>query len=105
MQAGSSLQKQQTGTRTLVFGLQADCFVFVLQRSPEFNDFLRKALDKNVDNRWSSVQLLQVSRPSFASCTVISQYANSYTASSVCHTSALKPDHVFFFFLTNIPLY
>ncbi|XP_070697438.1 STE20-like serine/threonine-protein kinase isoform X2 [Pempheris klunzingeri] len=27
--------------------------------SPEFNDFLRKALDKNVDNRWSSVQLLQ----------------------------------------------
>uniref|UniRef100_A0A4W6CWM9 non-specific serine/threonine protein kinase n=1 Tax=Lates calcarifer TaxID=8187 RepID=A0A4W6CWM9_LATCA len=27
--------------------------------SPEFNDFLRKALDKNVDNRWGSVQLLQ----------------------------------------------
>uniref|UniRef100_H3D722 non-specific serine/threonine protein kinase n=2 Tax=Tetraodon nigroviridis TaxID=99883 RepID=H3D722_TETNG len=27
--------------------------------SPEFNDFLRKALDKNVDNRWSSIQLLQ----------------------------------------------
>uniref|UniRef100_I3IV69 non-specific serine/threonine protein kinase n=1 Tax=Oreochromis niloticus TaxID=8128 RepID=I3IV69_ORENI len=27
--------------------------------SPEFSDFLRKALDKNVDNRWSSVQLLQ----------------------------------------------
>ncbi|XP_029690954.1 STE20-like serine/threonine-protein kinase isoform X1 [Takifugu rubripes] len=27
--------------------------------SPEFNDFLRKALDKNVDNRWSSVQLIQ----------------------------------------------
>ncbi|XP_035519403.1 STE20-like serine/threonine-protein kinase isoform X3 [Morone saxatilis] len=27
--------------------------------SPEFNDFLRKALDKNVDNRWSPVQLLQ----------------------------------------------
>ncbi|XP_040905779.1 STE20-like serine/threonine-protein kinase isoform X2 [Toxotes jaculatrix] len=27
--------------------------------SPEFNDFLRKALDKNVDNRWSAVQLLQ----------------------------------------------
>nr|XP_046257142.1 STE20-like serine/threonine-protein kinase isoform X2 [Scatophagus argus] len=27
--------------------------------SPEFKDFLRKALDKNVDNRWSSVQLLQ----------------------------------------------
>lgn len=27
--------------------------------SHEFNDFLRKALDKNVDNRWSSVQLLQ----------------------------------------------
>ncbi|XP_030604128.1 STE20-like serine/threonine-protein kinase isoform X2 [Archocentrus centrarchus] len=27
--------------------------------SPEFSDFLRKALDKNLDNRWSSVQLLQ----------------------------------------------
>ncbi|KAM4730538.1 STE20-like serine/threonine-protein kinase isoform 2-T2 [Anableps anableps] len=27
--------------------------------SPEFNDFLRRALDKNVDNRWSSTQLLQ----------------------------------------------
>uniref|UniRef100_A0A3Q2W483 non-specific serine/threonine protein kinase n=1 Tax=Haplochromis burtoni TaxID=8153 RepID=A0A3Q2W483_HAPBU len=27
--------------------------------SPEFSDFLRKALDKNVDNRWSTVQLLQ----------------------------------------------
>ncbi|MEQ2158471.1 hypothetical protein GOODEAATRI_012638 [Goodea atripinnis] len=28
-------------------------------RSPEFIDFLRRALDKNVDNRWSSMQLLQ----------------------------------------------
>ncbi|XP_056250526.1 STE20-like serine/threonine-protein kinase isoform X2 [Seriola aureovittata] len=27
--------------------------------SSEFNDFLRKALDKNVDNRWGTVQLLQ----------------------------------------------
>uniref|UniRef100_A0A3Q2NQS6 non-specific serine/threonine protein kinase n=1 Tax=Fundulus heteroclitus TaxID=8078 RepID=A0A3Q2NQS6_FUNHE len=27
--------------------------------SSEFNDFLRRALDKNVDNRWSSTQLLQ----------------------------------------------
>uniref|UniRef100_A0A7N8X264 non-specific serine/threonine protein kinase n=1 Tax=Mastacembelus armatus TaxID=205130 RepID=A0A7N8X264_9TELE len=27
--------------------------------SPEFRDFLRKALDKNVDNRWNAVQLLQ----------------------------------------------
>ncbi|KAL4625026.1 serine/threonine-protein kinase 10-like isoform X1 [Arapaima gigas] len=27
--------------------------------SPEFKDFLRKALDKNVDNRWSTAQLLQ----------------------------------------------
>ncbi|XP_027862299.1 STE20-like serine/threonine-protein kinase isoform X2 [Xiphophorus couchianus] len=27
--------------------------------SPEFNDFLRRALDKNVDNRWNSTQLLQ----------------------------------------------
>uniref|UniRef100_A0A671WF31 non-specific serine/threonine protein kinase n=1 Tax=Sparus aurata TaxID=8175 RepID=A0A671WF31_SPAAU len=27
--------------------------------SPEFNDFLRKSLDKNVDNRWGPVQLLQ----------------------------------------------
>ncbi|XP_056148269.1 STE20-like serine/threonine-protein kinase isoform X2 [Lampris incognitus] len=27
--------------------------------SPEFNDFLRKALDKNVDNRWGPTQLLQ----------------------------------------------
>uniref|UniRef100_A0A8C5HXR8 non-specific serine/threonine protein kinase n=1 Tax=Gouania willdenowi TaxID=441366 RepID=A0A8C5HXR8_GOUWI len=27
--------------------------------SPEFNDFLRKALDKNVDNRWNATQLLQ----------------------------------------------
>ncbi|XP_044071318.1 STE20-like serine/threonine-protein kinase isoform X3 [Siniperca chuatsi] len=27
--------------------------------SPEFSDFLRKALDKNVDNRWSTLQLLQ----------------------------------------------
>uniref|UniRef100_A0A8C8DPD2 non-specific serine/threonine protein kinase n=1 Tax=Oryzias sinensis TaxID=183150 RepID=A0A8C8DPD2_9TELE len=27
--------------------------------SPEFSDFLRKALDKNVDNRWSPLQLLQ----------------------------------------------
>lgn len=29
-------------------------------RSPEFNDFLRKALDKNVDRRWCTAQLLQV---------------------------------------------
>ncbi|XP_041960651.1 LOW QUALITY PROTEIN: STE20-like serine/threonine-protein kinase [Alosa sapidissima] len=27
--------------------------------SPEFSDFLRRSLDKNVDNRWSPVQLLQ----------------------------------------------
>ncbi|XP_077350778.1 STE20-like serine/threonine-protein kinase isoform X2 [Festucalex cinctus] len=27
--------------------------------SPEFNDFLRRALDKNVDNRWGPLQLLQ----------------------------------------------
>ncbi|TRY65945.1 hypothetical protein DNTS_012349, partial [Danionella cerebrum] len=27
--------------------------------SPEFSDFLRHALDKNVDNRWSTAQLLQ----------------------------------------------
>ncbi|XP_037535878.1 STE20-like serine/threonine-protein kinase isoform X2 [Nematolebias whitei] len=27
--------------------------------SPEFNDFLRRALDKNVDNRWNAVLLLQ----------------------------------------------
>ncbi|XP_008427587.1 STE20-like serine/threonine-protein kinase isoform X3 [Poecilia reticulata] len=27
--------------------------------SPEFNDFLRRSLDKNVDNRWNSTQLLQ----------------------------------------------
>ncbi|XP_061693097.1 STE20-like serine/threonine-protein kinase isoform X2 [Syngnathoides biaculeatus] len=27
--------------------------------TPEFNDFLRRALDKNVDNRWGPVQLLQ----------------------------------------------
>uniref|UniRef100_A0A672MPI6 non-specific serine/threonine protein kinase n=1 Tax=Sinocyclocheilus grahami TaxID=75366 RepID=A0A672MPI6_SINGR len=27
--------------------------------SPEFSDFLRKALDKNVDNRWNTLQLLQ----------------------------------------------
>ncbi|XP_067278155.1 STE20-like serine/threonine-protein kinase isoform X3 [Pseudorasbora parva] len=27
--------------------------------SPEFSDFLRKALDKNIDNRWSALQLLQ----------------------------------------------
>ncbi|MED6289546.1 hypothetical protein CHARACLAT_003917 [Characodon lateralis] len=27
--------------------------------SPEFIDFLRRALDKNVDNRWNSMQLLQ----------------------------------------------
>ncbi|KAM6956301.1 STE20-like serine/threonine-protein kinase [Aplochiton taeniatus] len=27
--------------------------------SPEFSDFLRRALDKNVDNRWSTAQLLQ----------------------------------------------
>uniref|UniRef100_A0A8B9K8P3 non-specific serine/threonine protein kinase n=1 Tax=Astyanax mexicanus TaxID=7994 RepID=A0A8B9K8P3_ASTMX len=27
--------------------------------SPEFSDFLRKALDKNVDQRWSTAQLLQ----------------------------------------------
>ncbi|TNM99312.1 hypothetical protein fugu_012345 [Takifugu bimaculatus] len=37
--------------------------------SPEFNDFLRKALDKNVDNRWSSVQLIQASfLPLFIHC-------------------------------------
>uniref|UniRef100_A0A674APR6 non-specific serine/threonine protein kinase n=1 Tax=Salmo trutta TaxID=8032 RepID=A0A674APR6_SALTR len=28
--------------------------------SPEFSDFLRKCLDKNVDNRWNVAQLLQV---------------------------------------------
>ncbi|KAI5625053.1 STE20-like serine/threonine-protein kinase isoform X2 [Silurus asotus] len=27
--------------------------------SPEFSDFLKKALDKNVDHRWSAAQLLQ----------------------------------------------
>ncbi|XP_055083438.1 STE20-like serine/threonine-protein kinase isoform X2 [Periophthalmus magnuspinnatus] len=27
--------------------------------SPDFSDFLRRALDKNVDNRWSAPQLLQ----------------------------------------------
>ncbi|XP_066535444.1 STE20-like serine/threonine-protein kinase isoform X2 [Hoplias malabaricus] len=27
--------------------------------SPEFSDFLRKALDKNIDQRWSTLQLLQ----------------------------------------------
>ncbi|KAF5901567.1 STE20-like serine/threonine-protein kinase isoform X2, partial [Clarias magur] len=27
--------------------------------SPEFSDFLKKALDKNVDHRWSALQLLQ----------------------------------------------
>ncbi|XP_016429835.1 serine/threonine-protein kinase 10-like [Sinocyclocheilus rhinocerous] len=27
--------------------------------SPEFNDFLKHAMDKNVDNRWSTAQLLQ----------------------------------------------
>ncbi|XP_051946450.1 STE20-like serine/threonine-protein kinase isoform X2 [Xyrauchen texanus] len=27
--------------------------------SPEFSDFLRKALDKNIDNRWNTLQLLQ----------------------------------------------
>uniref|UniRef100_A0A8C2Z5Z1 non-specific serine/threonine protein kinase n=1 Tax=Cyclopterus lumpus TaxID=8103 RepID=A0A8C2Z5Z1_CYCLU len=27
--------------------------------SPQFNDFLRRALDKNVDNRWGTLQLLQ----------------------------------------------
>ncbi|XP_049593018.1 STE20-like serine/threonine-protein kinase isoform X4 [Syngnathus scovelli] len=27
--------------------------------TPEFNDFLRRALDKNVDNRWGPLQLLQ----------------------------------------------
>ncbi|KAK7904785.1 hypothetical protein WMY93_017392 [Mugilogobius chulae] len=27
--------------------------------SPEFSDFLRRCLDKNVDNRWSAAQLLQ----------------------------------------------
>nr|XP_057913932.1 STE20-like serine/threonine-protein kinase isoform X2 [Doryrhamphus excisus] len=27
--------------------------------TPEFSDFLRKALDKNVDNRWGPLQLLQ----------------------------------------------
>ncbi|KAF4090494.1 hypothetical protein AMELA_G00052070 [Ameiurus melas] len=27
--------------------------------SPEFSDFLKKALDKNVDHRWSATQLLQ----------------------------------------------
>ncbi|KAM6922681.1 STE20-like serine/threonine-protein kinase isoform 1-T1 [Lycodopsis pacificus] len=27
--------------------------------SPEFNDFLRRALDKNVDSRWGTLQLLQ----------------------------------------------
>lgn len=29
-------------------------------RSPEFNDFLKRCLDKHVDNRWSAAQLLQV---------------------------------------------
>lgn len=29
-------------------------------RSPEFSDFLRRCLDKHVDNRWSATQLLQV---------------------------------------------
>uniref|UniRef100_A0AAX7VRL4 non-specific serine/threonine protein kinase n=1 Tax=Astatotilapia calliptera TaxID=8154 RepID=A0AAX7VRL4_ASTCA len=28
--------------------------------SPEFSDFLKRCLDKNIDNRWSAMQLLQV---------------------------------------------
>lgn len=31
-----------------------------LLRSPEFSDFLKRCLDKHVDNRWSAAQLLQV---------------------------------------------
>lgn len=31
-----------------------------LLRSPEFSSFLKRCLDKNVDNRWSATQLLQV---------------------------------------------
>lgn len=53
---------QDPGTFILIYDQQVNSFfLFALERSPEFNDFLRKALDKNVDNRWGAVQLLQVS--------------------------------------------
>lgn len=42
-------------------GTLCNSVFFIPDRSPEFSDFLRKALDKNVDNRWGTVQLLQVS--------------------------------------------
>lgn len=45
--------------------------MFFFSRSPEFSDFLRHALDKNLDNRWSATQLLQVSRPVPPLCNVI----------------------------------
>lgn len=35
-------------------------FVILLLRSPDFSSFLKRCLDKNVDNRWSATQLLQV---------------------------------------------
>uniref|UniRef100_A0A665VWN3 non-specific serine/threonine protein kinase n=1 Tax=Echeneis naucrates TaxID=173247 RepID=A0A665VWN3_ECHNA len=37
--------------------------------SPEFSDFLKRCLDKNVDNRWNATQLLQVNFSStFTNC-------------------------------------
>lgn len=33
---------------------------FLPRRSPEFRDFLKRCLDKHVDNRWNASQLLQV---------------------------------------------
>lgn len=36
-------------------------FTFSSWRSPDFRDFLKRCLDKHVDNRWNASQLLQVS--------------------------------------------
>lgn len=38
--------------------------MILLLRSPEFSSFLKRCLDKNVDNRWNATQLLQVASPS-----------------------------------------
>lgn len=60
----------------LIMEINNSLFFVFFPRSPEFNDFLRKALDKNVDNRWSSVQLIQASfLPLFIHCSFVPLFA------------------------------
>lgn len=55
-------------------------------RSPEFSNFLKRCLDKNVDNRWSATQLLQVpfSQNVWAALSGVPEYLFYYYVLHLC---------------------